>query len=211
MSIIKRKGAGKWLVDVSGQTSNGELSRIRKIVDSREEGVKLERKLVQRTVTGLSQRWLTEDEQSKLLKVAEPQLRAMIVTALHTGLRLSELLGLKVIDLDEINRALQVSRIYHQGAVVPSMSARSRRIPLSQAAYEALISHSEDSTCWLFRDKHGRPLNSSQCSSALKRACREAGIEPVGWHGLRHTFAVQLVSSGSCLAISQQVLGCSGV
>lgn len=41
----------------------------------------------------------------------------------------------------------------------------------------------------------------------LRRACRKAGLREIGWHGLRHSFASQLVMAGVSLKTVQELLG----
>jgi integrase len=53
----------------------------------------------------------------------------------------------------------------------------------------------------------GRPLDRTKLTKRFKAACREAGVRPVRFHDLRHTFATRLAASGQPLRTIQEFLG----
>jgi integrase/recombinase XerD len=133
--------------------------------------------------------------------------RAMIETLYATGLRVSELVGLKLLNLD-LNAA--VLRVTGKGG-------KDRLVPLGE---EALY--------WLSRYlKESRPglLNGRRCAEVfvtprgagmtrqafwylLKRGALKAGIhKPLSPHTLRHAFATHLLAHGADLRVVQMLLG----
>ena len=133
--------------------------------------------------------------------------RAMIETLYATGLRVSELVGLKLLNLD-LNAA--VLRVTGKGG-------KDRLVPMGEEALH-----------WLSRYlKVSRPamLNQKKCAEVfvtprgtgmtrqafwhlLKRRARMAGIsKPLSPHTLRHAFATHLLAHGADLRAVQMLLG----
>jgi site-specific recombinase XerD len=59
----------------------------------------------------------------------------------------------------------------------------------------------------VFCDADGGLLWESRCRHHLHRACKTAGLRPISWHVLRHTFASHLVMRGAPLKAAQELLG----
>ena len=53
----------------------------------------------------------------------------------------------------------------------------------------------------------GRPLDRSKVSKRFKEACRAAGVRPVRFHDLRHTFGTRLAATGQLIRSIQEFLG----
>jgi integrase len=53
----------------------------------------------------------------------------------------------------------------------------------------------------------GKPLDRSKVTKRFKQACVDAGVRPVRFHDLRHTFGTRLVASGTPLRSVQEFLG----
>lgn len=154
-------------------------------------------------------RFLRADEAERLAAVGVP----MVVVALRTGLRVGELLGLRWRDVDLDARELTVARSIVRDVVGTPKSNRARRIPLSSdvvAALGAARARGRDDDP-VFARADGRPLRRNQANWILGRACHAAGVVPIGWHGLRHTFAsLALARTGQIRAV-QDILGHSTV
>jgi site-specific recombinase XerD len=146
---------------------------------------------------------LTADEVSRLLQ-AVPNLRERTAMEISyaTGLRLGEVLRLKVSDIDSQRMILRVD--YGKGK-------RDRNVMLGPALLQTLRAY------WrqyrpqglLFPGKDPRrPLNPTLIQRAFKQATREARIQKqVSFHSLRHSFATQLLESGVNLRTIQALLG----
>ena len=77
-------------------------------------------------------RRVSEDEEARLLQVAPPLLRSMIITALDTGMRQGEMLALRFGDIDSV-RQLIVLR------AETTKSRKSRVVPLATARLRAVL------------------------------------------------------------------------
>ena len=161
--------------------------------------------------TGRRQRVLGRDEIGRLLAACLPRYRPLLATALYSGLRISELLGLVWDDVDlaagVIHVRAQLSRA-HRGVparrVAPKTPAAVRDVPLVAQLAEVLRDHRRCSAFnagsdWVFATGRGTPLGHRNVGRrALQRAAQRAGLDggdcpPLRFHDLRHTFASHLV------------------
>lgn len=152
-------------------------------------------------------RFLTPDESAKLLTGwGTRRWQAMAQVALHTGMRLGELFGLRWQDVDLPNGQLTVRQSIVNDIIGVPKNYRERTIPLTDDAFAVLSALPRDGELVFARDD-GRPLSRGMAQNAIKHACRRAGIQPVGWHALRHTFASQLAAAGTPIPSIQALLG----
>lgn len=128
--------------------------------------------------------------------------RVMLMTTYAGGLRLSEVLRLKVKDIDSSRGGMQI----RQGK-----GRKDRYVPLSQTLLDVLrsywkIAHPED---YLFPgQKPGHHLSGKTLHRALRQAVTTAGINKrVTLHTLRHSFATHLLESGTDIRTIQKLLG----
>jgi len=142
-------------------------------------------------------RFLTVDEIGRLIRACSPHLKPIVITALNTGMRKSEILNLKWKDVDFVNRTITVRK---------SKNNEVRIIPINGVLYKILKNlHRFKKSEWVFPGKDGKPLGDFK--RAFKTALRRAGIEDFRFHDLRHTFASHLVMNGVNIRTVQQLLG----
>ncbi len=161
------------------------------------------------------QRILNPDEIRRLLDAAPPKYRTLIAAAILTGLRQSELLGLRWrnIDFEEGLIGVRNALDRNGGDVPPKTQHAVRDVVLIPALAETLREHREPSRFkaaddYVFASQVGTPLHWRNVSRrALKPALREAGIEPLRWHDLRHTFASLLIAGGANVVFTSRQLG----
>ena len=148
------------------------------------------------------ERILTHDEETRLFKASAPHLRPILTVALHTGMRLGEILSLTWAQVDFKKGLIRVER---------TKSGLSRLIPINASLYSVLEAfRGQSSGAFLFRNaKTEKPLGSVK--TAFKAACRRAGIIGLRFHDLRHTFASRLVENGADLITVKELLGHSSV
>jgi integrase len=142
-------------------------------------------------------RFLSLEEITRLLSAADDILRPVVLVALHTGFRRSELFRLTWPDVDFKLGVVRVTQ---------SKNGEGREIPMTDTLRQTLqrVPHRVDSP-YVFPGKRGQRLVG--VSHRFKRALREAGIEGCVFHDLRHTFASHLVMAGVDLLTVKEFLG----
>jgi integrase len=145
-------------------------------------------------------RWLSAEEESRLLAVAMEPLRSIILVGLHTGLRLqAEALQLRWDDIDVTRGQLTVAAAY-------AKSGRSRTVPLNSIARRTLTQLQEQARGpFVFAKSDGAPYRSIR--TAFLTACRRADLTGVSPHVLRHSFGSRLAMSGADMRTIQEVGG----
>lgn len=136
-------------------------------------------------------RWLTEEEEARLLESCPPWLRDIVILGLDTGLRRGNLVGLQ---RDWVHKAGSL-------LIIPKSSVKSKKltvtIPLTTRAGRILarrLLHSDREHVFVQGD--GNPYRRDQVSKAFHRAAHAAGVRDVCLHTLRHTFISRLVQAG---------------
>ncbi len=132
--------------------------------------------------------------------------------AAYAGIRLGELLAVRWRDVDWTGSALTVSRALSAGVEGPTKSGHVRRVPLSDQAAAALErlsrrEHFVGPDELVFANEMGRPLDGSALRRRYKRARDRAGLRPLRWHDLRHTFGSLLAANGIDLVTIKSAMG----
>ncbi len=152
----------------------------------------------------------TIEEVAALADAVDDRWRAVIVTLAGSGLRIGELLGLQVRDVDFLKRTIRVERQRTQdGLLTPPKSASSiRTVPVGQVVINELAAHlaRHPSTTDVFRDEFGKPLQYRRWKHIWAGASREAQVSFTS-HAMRHFFASALISGGASVKQVQTVLG----
>lgn len=145
-------------------------------------------------------RYLTEEEEGRLISHATPALVPIIKFALHTGMRKGEILNLTWGEVDLTNKVVLLP-------AAKTKARRARYIPLNQPALDALAAggFNPDRNALVFANARGRRRDNLH--HAWRRAVVSAGIEDFRFHDLRHTFASRLVMKGKDLAVIRELLG----
>jgi len=146
-------------------------------------------------------RWLTADEEDRLMAASSPWLREFLVFALNTGMRQGEILNLQWPDVDFTRSTL---------VVMQSKNGTRRTIPLNSNVYELLAAKQAAagiSKGPVFRTPLGHELKVRFLVREFCEARDRAGIPDFRFHDLRHTFATRLVQRGIDLYKVQRLLG----
>jgi len=151
---------------------------------------------------------LYKEQYKALLYEASDNIRdyAIIQTFLQTGIGLSELVNLKVDDVDFEHRILTV----RQGK-----GWKDRQIPLVDEAVKALRNYMRYRNTQLIEDdeifflaKNGTSLNVSTVKYIVAKYVKKAGIrKKVSVHTLRHTFGAHKADKHMSLATLQELMG----
>jgi integrase len=207
--IEKYKGT-KLAAGYNKKTINNQLSTLRKLLN-----VALEWELIEKVPKvkpfkpePTDYDFLDFDESERLINAAESGwTKAMVITALNTGLRLGELMALRWEDVDLVAGRLRVRQSAWKGQMVTPKSGRPRELPLNSRVLAALKAHRHLRGEYVFCQDDGAPLTQQIARKALMRACKFAGLRHVQWHSLRHTFASQLVMRRVPMKAVQELLG----
>jgi site-specific recombinase XerD len=147
-----------------------------------------------------------EDVQQLIAHAANLTHRTMLLTAYAAGLRLSEVIHLRVQDIDATRMMIRVEQ---------GKGRKDRYTVLSAPLRDALRAYWKVARPrgWLFPARRGdRPLDPSSLQKAYQLAKRRAGIlKPGGIHALRHAFATHLLEAGTDLHTIQRLLGHSSL
>jgi integrase/recombinase XerD len=156
---------------------------------------------------------LSEAEVEALLEAPDAETaqglrdRAMLETLYASGLRVSELVGLKTV---QVSLDMNVIRILGKGA-------KERLTPLGEEASDWIKRYQREARPQLLRARksdalfvtaRGGPMTRQAFWSLVKRHARTAGIgQPISPHTLRHAFATHLINHGADLRVVQMLLG----
>ena len=138
----------------------------------------------------------------------------LYLTAAMTGLRRGELLALRWQDVDWTAGVVRVRRNYTRGRFgTPKSGRSSRAVPLAQRVRDELQLHHERSRFQAPADlvfahpELGVVLDPAKLRKRFQAAARRAGLRPVRFHDLRHTFGTRMAAAGAPLRWIQEWLG----
>ena len=156
------------------------------------------------------------DSQRVARQAEDRQDAELIRLAAYAGLRQGELLALRWRDVDFAGSALTVARAMSGGVESSTKSGRVRRVPLADQAGAALerLSRRENFTApgeLVFCNVLGRPLDPSALRRRYRRAQSAAGVRPLRFHDLRHTFGSLLAARGVDVVTIQHAMGHSAL
>ena len=160
-------------------------------------------------------RFLTQDEVDKLLE--QPDLnddagvrdRAMLELLYATGLRVSELVSLRMADVE-----LEAGSLSCFGK-----GSKQRRIPIGRSSIHFLKNYfaarqrmlEGNRSDLLFVERNGNPITRQKFWKIITRYGESAGLGHVTPHMLRHSFATALIENGADLRSVQMMLGHSNI
>lgn len=145
-----------------------------------------------------------EDVDRILRTIIKTRDRALILLLLHTGMRIGELLKVRLTDIVRSERKilLYVGEKNLHGRVVYYGST-------SEKALNEWLSIREPANEYLFYGPRGKSLSHVGAWMIMKGAVQKAGLEDKGYslHSLRHTFATNMLNAGLRLEVLQQLMG----
>ena len=145
-----------------------------------------------------------EDIKSIFAAVTSVRDRALLILLYRTGMRIGELLQVKV---DDIILPEQTILVY-----VGSKNYEGREVYYSSDAEQALKNwlRTRDVTKrYLFYGRSDKPLSYVSAWTAMRKALERAGLLDKGYslHNLRHTFATEMINHGMRVEVLQKILG----
>jgi len=134
--------------------------------------------------------------------------RAIFETLYSSGIRVSELEGLDVFDVDFTKCLIRVVGKGNKERIVPLGKKAVATIKEYRRRLQSEAGIAEEDNGPLFLNKdHGR-LTSRSIARILDKTARECGLLiPVSPHALRHTYATHMLDAGADLRVVQELLG----
>lgn len=169
---------------------------------------------------------LTFDEEDALLKNTNEAVSLIVVFAINTGMRISEIVRLEekavAFDKDEGMYYLRIEATEQKGG-------RYREVPLNDVAYDCILKSRERKKKFIAEraklKKDGKPEEAYKgpriflhtkgepyshrfaVYHSILKACKKAGIRKVTPHLFRHTFATRKIESGADPIAVQEIMG----
>lgn len=136
--------------------------------------------------------------------------KAMLELLYATGIRVSELIGLKVMDIN-LQSGMIVCRDSHKERVIPfGSTAKNAIVRYLNDSRDKLVGDGKADT--LFVNCSGEEMSRQGFWKLIKYYAKKAGIEAdITPHTLRHSFAAHLVENGADLKSVQEMLGHSDI
>ncbi len=162
------------------------LKRIRKVKPLKDEGKRL--------------RYLSKEECQALINACDPHVKPIVITALNTGMRRGEILGLKWEQVDLKHGFILLDK---------TKNGDRREIPINNTLEAIFLDKNlirPIDIPYVFYDAiTGKPYQNVKRS--FYTACKRVGIKDFHFHDLRHTFASQLVMAGVDITTVSRLLG----
>lgn len=151
----------------------------------------------------IRKRILGEDEEMRFLAAAPFHLKHMIIVALHTGMRKSEVLKLKWDNVDFDKREI---------TIVETKDDEDRIVPMNPFLFNLLLTlKSRDGKSEHVFTNPRTGTHYVEIKRAFTSAREKAGIADFHFHDLRHTHASRLVRNGADLNTVKELLGHSSI
>ncbi len=148
------------------------------------------RKVAKEKVDNQIERWLTPKEEEKLLSFSPLWLRQMIIFAINTGLRQSEILDLEWWQIDLARRTMAILKQKNRGKDTLPLNARAMAILQEREQVR------DNRTGLVFYNENKARINARNLLRAFYSVTEKAGLDALRFHDLRHTFATRLVQAG---------------
>ena len=137
-----------------------------------------------------------------LIAALLPSDQAALGLAVYGGLRLGELLAIGSSDIDLEARTMRVVRSWDHGShgfVAPKSKAGTRTVPIIDRLALLLSDHrvlTNQGDGLLFTRRNAAPISPTGLRRRMQSTWRAAGLDGLGFHEARHTFASLMIAAG---------------
>jgi len=149
------------------------------------------------------ERTLTHEEEKRLLDSTNEYLRPIIIFALNTAMRKSEILTLKWSNVDLVTGIITLEKSN-------TKSKKLRRIPINTVVRKLMLEQKlkGKGSEYVFLSSKGTPYKKEDSlRQPFLGALRRAGIQGLRFHDLRHTAATRMIESGASIVAVSKILG----
>jgi integrase/recombinase XerD len=195
----------KYCIDKEGISTNQYNSRINAVKFYYEQVLKREKfteYIPRQQKPHILPKVIAEEDIQKLLQsLSNGKHYLMLCLCYGMGLRVSEVVNLKVTDID--SKRMQV-------LIEAAKGKKDRYVNLPQSIVTSLRAYylQYKPTLYLFEGQYGGKYSTRSAQSVFKQAMDKAGInKKAGIHSLRHSFATHLLEHGTDISLIQQLLG----
>jgi integrase/recombinase XerC len=162
--------------------------------------------------------YLPVDDMFRLLDAVQPvgvlglRNRAILETLYSTGVRVSELAGLNVRNVDAANGLMRVEGKGGKQRLVPVGAKALAALDAYRQALDAETGIAQDGDGPVFLNKHGGRLTTRSIARIVDKMARACALAmPVSPHAMRHSFATHMLDAGVDLRAVQELLGHSSL
>lgn len=170
-------------------------------------------------------RTLTPDELATLLQHCTDRIHPIVYTAVSSGLRQAEILGLRWRDIDPQLGSISVNQVLYmrRGMVEfkePKTARSRRRVTMTKKLTAFLNGYKKDRNLLgmpvgpdhlVFCHRDGAPFSPSTLDHAFTAITEKSGLVGIRFHDLRHTFASLALMRGAKPKVISEALGHSSV
>jgi len=160
--------------------------------------------------------YLTIEEINKLLdiKLENPydyRDKAILELLYATGIRISELVNLKISNIDFKEDLIRVLGKGSKERIIPITDEAKSHLDKYIYTYRPIILKNKN-TEFVFLNRYGKPISRQSVFKFIKLECLKKGIKKdISPHTIRHTFATHLLQNGADLRVIQELLGHSDI
>ena len=156
-------------------------------------------KVSKEKVRNLMERWLTAEEEQRLLAASPRWLQEIAVFAVNTGLRQSEILNLQWGQVDLSRRTITLLEQKNGGRDTLPVNATTLDVLKARANVRSRT------TEYVFSNGAGNRRDARDLLRAFYPAMKQADVKRFRFHDLRHTFATRLVQAGADIYTVQKL------
>lgn len=156
-------------------------------------------KVSKEKVRNLIERWLTAEEEGRLLAASPVWLQEIILFAANTGLRQSEILNLQWCNVDLFRRTITLLEQKNGGRDTLPVNASTLDVLKARARVRSL------KTDYVFSNGAGNRRDARDLLRVFYPAMKKADVKRFRFHDLRHTFATRLVQAGADIYTVQKL------
>src|SRR5262249_24526986 len=147
-------------------------------------------------------RFLTQEEAQRLLTNCGEDFRDVVLMALHSGCRRSEINSLTWANVDLVQRTFTVLSCY-------AKNGQTKTLPMTDEVFEMFKRRDADRDHTpgdlVFVSRYNKPWKSWR--TAWENACERAGIKDFRFHDLRHCFGSWLAMNGTAPKAMMELMG----
>ncbi len=146
------------------------------------------------------ERWLTHEEEQRILALSPAWLREVVIFAINTGLRQGELIDLTWDRVDLFRKTLTILEQKNKGKDTLPLNEQTMVVLKARHKVRSIKSN------LVFFNKAGAPHDPENLRRSFYLYVEKAGVSKCRFHDLRHTFATRLVQAGVDLYKVQKLM-----